>query len=93
MQLLDLPDIVGDGAVHPLNAAVLYARFVKLTAVGGACRIGGSTVSASRGVSIPSGTSMDIELDGGDITEQFCLNQISAFIPNGTTLTISYGAA
>lgn len=93
MQLLDLPDIAGDNAVHALNTGVLYARFVKLSAVGGACRVGGSTVSASRGVQIPSGQTMDLELDGGDITETFCLNQISAYIPNGTTLTISYGAA
>ncbi len=93
MQLLDLPDIAGDNAVHPLSAALLYARFVKLSAVGGACRIGGSTVSAARGMQIPSGQTVDLELDGGDITEQFALNQIQAYVPNGTTLTISYGAA
>lgn len=93
MQLLDLPDIVGDNAVHQLNSGVLYARFVKLTAVSGACRVGGSTVSATRGVSIPSGQTMHLDLDGADITEQFTLNQINAYVPSGTTLTISYGAA
>ena len=94
MTLVTLPDIIGPATV-PLASGTtpVYARFVKLTALAQTCRLGDSKVGAAQGQALPAGQPIDVELDGGDITENFALQQIYVYVPSGGTLTVTYGVA
>jgi hypothetical protein len=91
--LISFADVAGANLVVQIApGSVLQVRFVKLAVVGpGTVRVGDSKVSASQGVAVTSSDVFDIELDGGDLTETFAMAQIYAYIPSGTTLTITAG--
>ncbi len=87
-----LADISGNNAVHALTADTsLTATVVYLGAVGGPARVGDlANVSSSRGASIESGK---ITILPPKLPEQkgyYQLSKIGVYVPNGTTLTITY---
>lgn len=92
MKLIGLADIVGANATVPLNGSPLEARFYKVSVVGsGTVRLGNSA-TAAMGVAITSGSGVvDIELDGSDPNEVFQMAADQAYVPSGTTLTVSAG--
>lgn len=97
MKIFALPDISGDGAAHQLVATSTKAKWVSFSAIGnGPVRIGDASVTSSRGVSVPGvatvgGTPVVFPPDGSDMTAIYDLSMIYAYVPSGTTLTISYG--
>lgn len=92
MQLVALPDIVGGNAAVALNSSLINARFYKVSVVGaGTVRIGvGATIAKGTAITSSSGV-VDIELDGSDPSEVFQLSAEQAYVPTGTTLTVSAG--
>lgn len=85
-----IADISGNNAAHFLTADLsIIATAVFLGAVGGPARVGDANVSASRGASIETGRIFTLHAktapQGG-----YVLGRIKCYIPNGTTLTISY---
>ena len=94
MRLLSFADIAGSNATVQIAAgSVLQVRFIQVSVVGsGTVRIGDSTTTSSQGLAITSGSGVvDFELDGGDLTETFGMAQVWAYVPTGTTLTITAG--
>jgi hypothetical protein len=94
MFLISFPDVVGSGVtVQIAPGSKLQVRFLKLSVVGsGTVRIGDANTSASQGVAITASSGVvDLELDGGDLTETFGMAQVQAYIPTGTSLTITAG--
>ena len=98
MTVKTLPDIAGDNAVHQLSTTVVYAKWVQFSASGGASapRVGDSNVSSSRGLAVPSATAatsppVDFPIPS-DPLESYTLNELYAYVPTGTTLTITYAS-
>ena len=98
MVVKTLPDIAGDNAAHQLTASLIYAKWVQFTAAGGtgSPRVGDANVSASRGLAVPSAvasTSPPVDFPiVSDPLDNYALNSLYAYVPTGTTLTITYGA-
>lgn len=93
MQLISFADIAGSSAtVQIAPGSTLQVRFLKLSVIGsGTVRIGDSKVTSAQGVAVVAGEVTDFELDGGDLTELFSMAQVYAYIPSGTTLTVTAG--
>lgn len=94
MTVQTLADIAGDGAKHQLTTSLLTAKYVCFTATGGSTppRVGDTNVSASRGVAVPiAGPPVELPMPT-DTFDVYSLNAIFAFVPNGTTLSITYCA-
>jgi hypothetical protein len=100
MQPTSFADVVGANAtVQIAPGSKANARFLKLAVVSAGSvvvRIGDSSVSATQGVALISNPAagiaspvLDLELDGGDVTEYFPMNSIYAYVPTGATLTIT----
>ncbi len=86
-----LADIVGNNAVHALTAdATIVATALYLCSVGGPSRVGdAANVGSGRGASLETGK-MSIFAAKEPIQGGYRLAGISAYVPNGSTLTISY---
>lgn len=67
------------------------ARRVYLGATGGTCRFGDTNVAAARGVSIPQNIVVVVEASDADVTDFIDLTTLYAYIPSGTTLTVTTG--
>lgn len=92
MKLIALPDLVGANTTVALNSAALEARFYKVAVVGaGTVRLGNGATSTKGTAIVAANGVVDVELDGSDSSEVFELAADQAFIPTGTTLTISAG--
>lgn len=91
MELVTLPDIVGNGAAVAL-AASGFARAIFITATGGNARLGDSNVAAAQGVELVQNVPSAFYADPNDMTARFDLSKTKAYVPNGATLTVSYGA-
>jgi hypothetical protein len=91
MQLSTLPDVTGAGATAALSTGPEQARLITLTAVGGTARFGDSATSATRGAELPAGVPVTFRASSSDRIDTFQLNQLYAYVPNSTTLTITYG--
>lgn len=91
MQLSTLPDIVGSGATVQLSSGTQQARQLTVCAIGGAARIGDASTAVAQGVECPEGVPVTFRSSSADRIDTFQLNQIYAYVPNSTTLTISYG--
>jgi hypothetical protein len=92
MQLITIADIVGANTKVPILAtAGLKARFLVLTPLGGNCRVGDTNTSASQGAALIQNTTTVIPLDGADRPSTYALSSNFAYVPSGTTLTVSYG--
>lgn len=82
-----IADISGNNAVHQISTdAQLMATAVYICAVGGPARLGGPTTDSSHGASLESGrmTILPPKFPG------YRMAGLYAYVPNGTTLTISY---
>lgn len=91
MQLSSLPDIAGAGTTVPLSTGVQQARQLTVCAIGGAARIGDSSTGIAQGVELPEGVPVTFRVNSDDRIDTIQLNQVHAYVPNSTTLTISYG--
>lgn len=91
MQISTLADIAGSGATVPLTTGPAQARQLTLCAIGGTARFGDSSVAVAQGVELPSGIPVTFGVNNADRIDTMQLNQAHAYIPNGTTLTITYG--
>ncbi len=92
MKLIALPDIAGANATVPLNGTSLEARFYKVSVLGGGTVRLGNGATSTQGVAITSASGVvDIELDGSDPNEVFQMKADQAYVPTGTTLTVSAG--
>lgn len=90
MQLVTIADIVGDSAAHALGAGSVRAIF--LTPIGGTARLGDGSVGAARGVQLQQSVMQAFYADPDDMTARFDLTLVKAYVPTGTTLTITYEA-
>lgn len=91
MTVLPIADIAGDNAAHALGTAGQRARWIKVTASGGTARLGNSAVAAAVGVLCPQNVPVTLESNGADPTDSYDLAGIEAYVPSGTTLTVTYG--
>ena len=91
MQLISVADIVGGNTKVPILAIANKARFLVLTPLGGNCRVGDTNTSATQGAAIIQNTTTIIPLDGADLPNTYMLASQFAYVPAGTTLTVSYG--
>jgi hypothetical protein len=92
MQIYSIADIAGDNGVHAIGAATQQARALFLTAVGGTARFGDlANVGAARGVELPDGVEVAIRSSEADKFDFIQLGEAAAYVPSGTTLTITFG--
>ena len=88
MTITPLADLVGANSAVPLASAGIARQVMLTIATGtGSVRIGDSTVSSSKGASVP--TTGLILTFSPFLGETYSLNQIYAYIPTGTTLSVS----
>ena len=91
-KLIALADIVGANSTVALSSTALEARFYKVAVVGGGTVRLGVGATTAKGTAIVSGNGVvDIELDGSDVNETFEMSAEQAYVPTGTTLTVSAG--
>lgn len=90
MQLVSIADIVGGGAAVALSATESFCRALFVTALGGNARIGDASVSAAQGVACIQNVPESFYADPDDMSARIDLSRTKAYVPNGTTLTISY---
>lgn len=90
--MINLADISGAGAAVQFSATNITARWVQCIVTGaGQARLGGSTVTASLGLPIPSGGGYffpPILETGGAVP--YSLASLYAYLPSGCTLSIAY---
>lgn len=91
MQISTLPDLAGGDATVALTSGAACARQITVCAVGGIARFGDASVAIARGVELPMGVPVTFRVNSDDPVDLIQLNQTHAYIPTGTTLTISYG--
>lgn len=91
MVITSIADIAGDNAVHALGSSIQQARQLTLTAISGPARFGDASVGAAQGVELPTGIPVTFFANPADLNDFIQLSQAHAYIPSGTTLTISYG--
>jgi hypothetical protein len=94
MTIHTLADIVGDGAKHALavTGSTLNARRIWLCAHGSStARFGDGNVGAAQGVELPADVVVTISASDADISDKLPLAQQNVFVPNGTTVTVSFG--
>lgn len=93
MTIKTIADISGDNAAHQISTDVYAkARFVSFTVTGGVARIGDSNVSSSRGVAMAQNATYTLPTDGAENGfDGYALSQIYAYVPTGSTLSITYG--
>lgn len=97
MTIHTLADIVGDGATHALAPAgsTLNARRIFLCATGSGtptpARFGDANTAAGQGVELPINAVVVISASDADISDKLPLPQQFVFVPNGTTVTVSFG--
>lgn len=92
MTIHSIADIAGGSATVPLLATVgTRARRIFLGVVGsGTVRVGDANVTSSRGVAVVAATPLTISVSDADETDLIDLNTVNAYVPSGTTLTVSY---
>lgn len=91
MTLQTLPDIVGANAKVPISTTQgQKARRLFLTPTGGKCRFGDTNVAAARGVELNTDVETTISTSDADMTDLMDLTQAFAYVPSGTTLTITF---
>jgi hypothetical protein len=90
MQISTLADIAGASTTVPLTTGAAQARQLTLCAIGGTARFGDASVGAAQGVELPEGVPVTFGVNNGDRIDTMQLNQAHAYIPTGTTLTITY---
>jgi hypothetical protein len=93
-----LPDIPGNGAKQPIAAqpadgsAKIRARRLWLCAHGSSNgRYGDTNVAAARGLELPADQVVTISASDADIADAIDLTQQFLFLPNGTSVSITYG--
>ena len=83
-------DIVGAGTKVVLGIAGQFARRILLTPTGGKCRFGDTNVSASQGVELNTDVETTISANDSDISDRIDLSQAWIYVPNGTTVTVTW---
>ena len=88
----NLPDIVGTGTTVQIATPNITARWIQFIVSGtGTVRIGGSTVSATLGLPVPTGGGFFLPVQAvGHDTAPYSLSGIYAYIPTGATLSVGY---
>jgi hypothetical protein len=92
MTLNTIADIAGDGAKHQIGPANAECRRLWLTSLTGTSRFGDTNVAAGRGVALTAGVECVFAASDSDTTDTIHLDQAFAFVPNGDTLTVSWGS-
>jgi hypothetical protein len=93
MTIKTLPDITGDNAKHQLSSSDIHVRALYFGVIGGSCRVGDVNTSATQGVQITALRTLQVGPDPGDFGEVVSLDNVYAYVPSGSTLTISYATA
>jgi hypothetical protein len=84
-----LPDIIGDNAAHPLNAAGGNAACIQIIVTGtGTVRLGDATVTSSLGLPIPAGGGQFLPVMSS--TKWYSLNGTWVYVPAGATVSAAY---
>lgn len=97
MQLYTIPDIQGTNAAVQLSTVnpatnPTKARFFVFCSQGGQAAIGDSNVAAARGAHLTASASFVYPVPNvADPTVTYDISKIWAYVPAGTTLTITYG--
>jgi hypothetical protein len=85
-------DIAGANAkVQISSTAGAQARRLWLCAFGGNARFGDVNVAAARGVELKQDVPAVFSASDGDATDTIDLTAAYAYVPSGTTLTVSWG--
>jgi hypothetical protein len=91
MTVHTLPDIVGLSTA-PLAATQKRARWILFTATGStAASVADSTTDATHGSDLVPNVPVLYPENGADPTDTYKLDEMTAYVPSGTTLTITYG--
>lgn len=91
MTVRSIADITGDNAPHAISSTSgPRARRLFLTAHSGSARLGDASVTAARGVELPTDVEVTVSASDADPTDSIDLSAVYAYVPSGTTLTISY---
>ena len=87
-----LPDIVGAGTAVALTAdrSKIANGWVQFASTVGVSRVGDSLVSVTRGIPVAAGGSMFYPVISPAWTDAYVLADIYAYVPAGTTLSVSY---
>lgn len=92
MTIQTLPDIAGANAKVQISSVPnSAARRLWITALGGVARFGDVNVGAARGVELATGVQYIFSASDADDTDTIQLEQAYAYVPAGTTLTVSWG--
>lgn len=83
-------DITGADAKVVIGTAGQAARRIFLTPTGGKCRFGDTSVSATRGVELNTDVETTVSANDSDISDRIDLTQVYAYVPSGTTLTVTW---
>lgn len=75
-----------------LGSSGSFARRIFLAATGGKARFGDANVAAAQGVELPQDAVVTISASDGDISDRIPLDHAYVYVPNGTTVTVSWGA-
>lgn len=90
MVIVELADIAGDNGVHQIaTTGVARAVYFSIATGSGVPRIGSSTTSSSKGIGVP--TAGLVLQEPTDLNDRWALSSIYAYVPSGTTLSVSYG--
>jgi len=90
--MINLADISGSGAAVQFSSTNITARWVQCIVSGsGTARLGGSTVTASLGLPVPTGAGFFFPpvLEAGGAVP-YSLAALYAYLPAGCTLSIAY---
>lgn len=92
MVIVPLADIAGSGVAIPLAASGgARSIIIAITTGTGIVRLGDSTVTAAKGVSVPtlaSGQQLVLPMSG-DINERYSLASTYLYVGNSTTVSVS----
>jgi len=92
MTVHTIADIAGSGAAVRLVATPgLRARWILFCSETGISNVGDANVAAARGVDCPAAVPVLFPQNGADQTDAYDLYNTWAWVPNGSTLTITYG--
>jgi hypothetical protein len=94
-----LPNIVGAnalvnlGTIATANSLPTQAAWVQISksATGGSTTLGGSEVTATRGLPISAGGYFFAPKNGSDITDFADLNKMNLYVATGDTVYVLYG--
>jgi hypothetical protein len=90
MTIQTLPDITASGALAPAGSTLQARRIWLCAHATSNARYGDVNVGAGRGVELPADQLVTISASDADISDKLPLAQQFVYVPNGTTVSVSF---